>query len=101
MMALPIPWIGVMTSPSTSALRSIAVSGSRCMISGVRNGPMRIVDTNTNNIAAVVARLTMTIQTHPRFVCGMFQSRFASDTATNKAVDDSIEYQGEIGRGQV
>src|SRR5580658_9907833 len=93
MMALPIPWIGVIAWPSTSALRIVAVSGSRFMISAVRNGPTRSVETKTNKIAAVDDRLMATRQAQPRLVCGAFHVRARADMARKTAVDDSIEYQ--------
>ena len=47
MMPAPSSWIGVITSPSKSALRTVANSGSRFMISAVRNAPTRTVDTKS------------------------------------------------------
>src|SRR5205807_1866286 len=42
-------------SPSTSALPTVASSGSRFMNSAVRNGPMRTVERKTPAIAIVIA----------------------------------------------
>ncbi len=71
----------------------VAVSGSRLMISAVRNGPMRIVDMKMNRMPDVVARLITTREVQPKPVCGMFQFCATSETAMNIAVDEIIEYQ--------
>ena len=54
----PIAWMGVMVSPSTGALRTVDSSGSRYMISALRNGPMRLIDTNSARTEMVVPMLT-------------------------------------------
>src|SRR6266566_3958101 len=82
-----------MTSASTTALRMVAVKGSRCMMTAVRNAPIRTVERNTNKIAAVVARLSTTRHVQLKADCGMFQACSANAAAMNMAVEDNIEYQ--------
>ena len=53
--APPSACSGVITSPRNSALPMVASSGSRFMNSAVRNGPIRMVETNTENTATTVA----------------------------------------------
>src|SRR5580698_6854421 len=93
MMPAPSPWIGVITSPSSSALRTLANSGSRFMISAVRNAPTRMVDTKMNRKPEVMATLMPTMAIQPVGVCGGCQFNVPSDKATNSAVDDTNEYQ--------
>src|SRR5262249_29470186 len=68
--AAPSPCSGVMVSPRTSALPTIAISGSRFMISAVRNGPTRMVETKMKTMAAVVARLMPRSAAQPALLCG-------------------------------
>src|SRR5271169_3268879 len=96
MMALPSPCAGVMTWPSSSALNTIAVSGSRFMISAVRNGPILIVETTMKKTAAVLAMLITTSAGQPKLVCGAFQVWVAADATRNTSVDDISEYQVTI-----
>src|SRR5580700_4910619 len=86
------PWIGVITSPSSAALRMVASSGSRFMISAVRNAPTRMVDTKMNRKPEVMATLMPMMDIQPVGVCGGCQFSVPSDKATNSAVDDTSEY---------
>jgi hypothetical protein len=58
------------------------VSGSRFMISAVRNGPIRTVETKMKRMLAVIATLSATRATQPTVVCGGSHVRALSDTAT-------------------
>src|SRR5215472_6423320 len=90
---MPTACMGVKISPSTKPLRMVAVKGSRCMITAVRNAPMRTVERNTNRIAAVVAKLSAMRQVQARLDCGMVQAGCEDDAGTKMMVADSIEYQ--------
>jgi len=63
------------------------------MITAVRNAPIRTVERNTNRIAAVVARLSVTRQDQAKPECGRFHAVCANDATKRMTVDDSIEYQ--------
>src|SRR5580692_3645887 len=65
MMPAPSPWTGVITSPSMSALSTVATSGSRFMISALRNGPMRVVEIYSVKTATAVQTLTTATATQP------------------------------------
>src|SRR4029077_21246867 len=92
-MPLPAACSGVMISPRISALRIMAMSGSRFMISAVRNGPMRTAETKMTRMLTVVATLIATRAAQPTLVCGGFQVRAPSDTATKISAWATTEYQ--------
>jgi len=50
MIAPPKTCHAVMNSPSSTALRMVAISGSRFMISALRNGPMRLIEIGSRTI---------------------------------------------------
>src|SRR5579884_4409212 len=75
------------------ALNTIVIRGSRFMISAVRNGPIRIVETKTNRIAAVLQTLSPMSSAQPQPVCGAFQFPVPNDTAKNKTIEEITEYQ--------
>ena len=59
-----------MTSPKSGALRIVTSSGSRFMISALRNGPMRLIEINSVSTAMVTVTLTTNSAIHPVPVCG-------------------------------
>jgi hypothetical protein len=63
------------------------------MISAVRNGPMRTVETKMNTMLTVVATLIATRAAQPTLVCGGFQVRAPSDTATKISAWATTDYQ--------
>ncbi len=82
-----------MTSPSSGALRIVASSGSRFMISALRNGPMRLIEMNSVSTAMVTVTLTTSSANQPVPVCGGCQFQVASEKTTKIDVDDTSEYQ--------
>ena len=59
-----------MTSPKSGALRIVTSSGSRFMISALRNGPMRLIEMNSVSTAMVTVTLTTSSANQPVPVCG-------------------------------
>ena len=92
-MALPSPCSGVIVSPSTHALPTIAIKGSRFMMSAVRNGPTRMVETKMKTMAAVVARLMPTSAAQPALFSGGCQVWVIAESATKIAACAMTEYQ--------
>ena len=82
-----------MNSPSSGALRIVASSGSRFMISALRNGPMRLIEMNSVSTAMVTVTLTTSSANQPVPVCGGFQFQVASENTTKIEVEDTSEYQ--------
>ena len=74
-------------------LSTVALNGSRCVMTAVRNAPIRTVERNIHRIAAVVAKLRVTSQIQFSAECGMFHVCAVNAIAINIAVDDSMEYQ--------
>src|SRR5437762_9228172 len=93
MMAPPKTCHAVMNSPSSAALRMVASSGSRFMISALRNGPMRLIEMNSVSTAMVTVTLTTTSANQPVPVCGECQFQVASEKTMKINVDDNCEYQ--------
>src|SRR5258708_20871230 len=93
MIAPPKTCHAVMNSPSSAALRMVASSGSRFMISALRNGPMRLIEMNSVSTAMVTVTLTTSSANQPVPVCGACQFQVASEKTTKINVDDNCEYQ--------
>src|SRR3954453_12343264 len=92
MIAPPKTCQAVTNSPSSTALRMVASSGSRFMISALRNGPIRLIETNSVSTAMVTVTLTTSRANQPVPVCGAFQFQVASENKTKIDVDETSEY---------
>jgi hypothetical protein len=74
-MAPPVACTGASASPSSATLPSVDTSGSKYMISAVRNAPMRAIDTKNVSTDSVLVTLIPANAAQPKEDSGGFQVR--------------------------